>query len=107
MSACERRCSRALVAWLPADQLARLGGDAGDPARARRAREALDSRPVGIDQSGLVEGWPAALEQHAVALRATQGAEPMFDNGWELALISDLRRVVAAQPTVFVDEIRG
>ncbi len=30
-----------------------------------------------------------------------------LENGWKLALITDLRRVVAAQPTVFVDEIHG
>jgi len=92
---------------MEAEQVERLRLSAGDAARGRRAREALRSRPAGIDQSGLVEAWPAALEQHAAALRASQGAKPMFDNGWELAVIGDLRRVVAAQPTVFVDEIVG
>jgi hypothetical protein len=101
----ESRRSRALVAWMEPGQLNTLQGSAGDPARARRAQEALRRRPAGIDQSGLVEEWPAALEPYGAALRATPGAKPMFDNGWELAVIGDLRRVVAAQPTVFVDEL--
>lgn len=89
-------------------QVEQLQGSAGDPARAGRAREALHNRPEGqLDQSGLIAPWPAALQRHAAALRATDGAKPMFDNGWELALITDLRRVVAAQPTVFADDVDG
>jgi hypothetical protein len=107
MSAVERRRSRALLAWMASEQLARLRGRAADPDAARRAREALRRRPADLDQSGLIEPWPAALSAHERALRATEGAKPMFDNGWELAVIADLRRVVAAQPTVFVDDIPG
>jgi hypothetical protein len=104
----ERRRSRALIAWIEPARVEQLLGSAGDPARARRAREALGDRPAAPPhQSGLIEPWPASLEHHAAALRATQGAKPMFDDGWELALITDLRRVVAAQPTVFVDGVDG
>ncbi|HEY1520551.1 MAG TPA: hypothetical protein VGF91_29265 [Solirubrobacteraceae bacterium] len=107
MSAGQRRSSRALVAWMSAAEVARLRGNAGDAGRAERARVALARRPAGLDQSALIEPWPAALELHGAALRDSQGAKPMFDNGWELAVIGDLRRVVAAQPTVFTDEVEG
>jgi hypothetical protein len=103
----QRRRSRALVAWMPEDQVARLHGGAGDPDAARRARDTLKRRPPGLDQSGLIEAWPAALSAHAEALQASDGAKPMFERGWDLAVIADLRRVAAAQPTVFVDEIVG
>ncbi len=107
MSADQRRLSRALLAWLAPEQVARLRGEAGDPNVARRAREALTRRPAGLDQSGLIEAWPADLIGHGDALRAAEAARPMFERGWELAVIGDLRRVVAAQPTVFTDEIVG
>jgi hypothetical protein len=92
---------------MPDDHVARLHGGAGDSDAARRAREALKRRPAGLDQSGLIEAWPAELSAHAGALQASDGAKPMFERGWDLAVIADLRRVVAAQPTVFVDEIVG
>jgi hypothetical protein len=101
MSACRR--ARALVAWLPAHEGERLGGGAADPARRRAARDALAQRPATVDQSSLLAPWPTELKEHAVALRASEGARPMFANGWEIGLITDLRRVIAGQPTVFVD----
>ncbi len=97
------RRARALVAWLSREEAMRLRGRAGDRMREERGREALRARAVDVDQSGLMQAWPAALETHAAELRASEGAGAMFADGWELALVSDLRRVVAAQPTVFVD----
>lgn len=97
------RRARALVAWLSAQDGERLGGAVADPARLRTARQALADRPAGVEQSGLIAPWPTALEDHVAALRAGEGAKPMFANGWEIGLITDLRRVIAAQPTVFVD----
>jgi hypothetical protein len=106
-SAEQRRRSRALLAWLSADQVAWLRDGGGDPGAVERARAALKRRPAGVDQSGLIEPWPQELAQHGEALRASDGAKPMFERGWELAVVGDLRQVVAAQPTVFSDEVEG
>jgi hypothetical protein len=101
------RRARALVAWMSAEEVRRLKRGEYDAAVDRRAREALAARPAELDQSGLVGPWPVELDAYATALRATEGAQPMWSRGWELALITDLRRVVAAQPTVFVDVADG
>jgi hypothetical protein len=98
------RQARALLAWLSAQDGQRLGGPAADPARRSAARDSLADRPAAVDQSGVVAPWPSTLAEHAAALRASEDAEPMFANGWEIGLVTDLRRVIAAQPTVFVDE---
>jgi hypothetical protein len=99
----EPRAARALVAWLSAQEGRRLGGGAADRDRRQAARDALLSRPVAVDQAGLVVSLPPAFGEHAAAVRASEGAKSMFANGWEIELITDLRRVIAAQPTVFLD----
>ncbi|HUA47956.1 MAG TPA: hypothetical protein VMA77_22150 [Solirubrobacteraceae bacterium] len=96
------RPARALVAWLSTQEGRRLGGGAADPDRRRAARDTRLQRPAVVDQSGLLGRWPSALEEHALALQASEGAKSMFAGGWEIGLITDLRRVIAAQPTVFV-----
>jgi hypothetical protein len=107
VSANSERQARALVAWLSPKEARRLRGAAPRPDRDRSVRHALLARPAYLDQSGLIEPWPSELEEHAAALRAGEGAKPMFDRGWELAVVGDLRRMVAAQPTVFVDAQGG
>jgi hypothetical protein len=102
-----RRRARALTPWLAADVLSGLTGGASDASFVLDARNALRGRSTDVDQDGLVEPWPASLEAHAAALRAGGSAQAMFDEGWELAVIADLRRVVAAQPTVFIDQEAG
>jgi len=97
-----RRRARALTAWLSAADLRRIGAPT-DPARARAARELVAARPEDVDQSGVIGEWPGVLAPHGDALRAAAGARRMFDEGWELALVTDLRRIVAAQPTVLAD----
>src|SRR3984885_3027954 len=98
------RRARALVAWLSADDGQRLGGPAADPAQRSAGRDSLADRPAVVDQSGVVSALPSTLAEHAAALRGSEGAKPMVANGWEIGLITDLRRVIAAQPAVFVDE---
>ncbi|HTU84947.1 MAG TPA: hypothetical protein VMF57_05195 [Solirubrobacteraceae bacterium] len=97
------RPARALVAWLSEHEARRLGGSAADPGRWRAAREALLERPVSVGQAGLIAPLPSAVQEHAAAVRSSEGAKSMFANGWEIGWITDLRRVIAAQPTVFVD----
>jgi hypothetical protein len=106
-SATAHRPARALAAWMSTDELRRLKRGDYDAAGHGRAREALRRRPAELDQSGLIEGWPTELDDYAAALRASEGATPMFARDWELAVITDLRRIVAAQPTVFFDPVQG
>ena len=93
-----RQPVRALTGWMDAEARGRLDRDGArrplpDPALALRDRPPLD-------QTGLLAPMPAALAGHAAALRAGEAAQRMFAQGWELALVADLRRVIAAQPTV-------
>ncbi len=106
-SATKRRAARGLTAWLSTAEARRLRGRSADPQRERRARERLRDRPEQPDQTGLLAAWPAVLDTHGTALRASKAAQRMFDQGWELAVIADARRLIAAQPTVFVDELPG
>jgi len=97
-----RRRARALTAWLSSEDAARLRGNP-DPTRDQEGRAARDGRPPGVDQSGVLQAWPADLEAYGAALRSSEVAQTMFEDGWDLGYIADLRRVIAAQPTVFVD----
>jgi hypothetical protein len=98
------RQARVLTAWISAEDSRRIGGSPDDQVRRQAAREAL-CRRAAVDQSGLLADWPAALAEHEAALRASEGAKWLFAGGWELKLITDLRRVIAAQPLVFVDQM--
>jgi len=101
------RRARALTGWMSPTEIARLDRDAARPARLQAAREALRARPVNPDQTGVIGEWPVALASYAEALRASSGAQPMFAEGWRLAMITDLRRIVAAQATVVADATPG
>lgn len=94
------------MAWLSPEDAQRLRGSATGAEHDRAAREAIRHRRTHeVDQSGLIGAWPTELEGHAAALRASAGAKRTFDQGWQLATITDLRRVIAAQPTVFIDPL--
>jgi hypothetical protein len=100
-----RRPVRALAAWMAPDALARLDrGDATaplpEPAHVLRDRGA-------VDQSELIAPVPEPLAAHVAALEASDGAQRMLAQGWRVALIRDLRRVIAAQPTVSPDRAAG
>ena len=97
------RRARALTAWLPAQEARRLRGSDRPTQVEQMVRERLAERACEPDQTGLLEPWPSSLEPHAHALRGASAAEAMFAEGWELGVISDIGRVIAAQPTVFVD----
>jgi hypothetical protein len=98
------RRARALTAWLTRAQIERLDTPAPTVESRRIARDALAARPPEPAQDDLIGQWPAVLEGHAGALRASPTAKRMFDDGWRLALITDLGRVIAAQSTVVVDD---
>ena len=104
------RPARALLGWLPPEQgefllvSNRSGTEltGAESDRARQAREAVAARAAGIDQAGLVSALPPELAGHVARLKATPFGSQMFTEGWEIVMV-DLSRVVAFQPTVFVD----
>lgn len=69
----------------------------------KRAREGVAARVEGLDQDGLITERPAELDEHVNALRAVPSAMPLFNEGWDVALV-DLTRVCAFQPLVFSDQ---
>jgi len=97
------RRARGLVAWLSAEEVQRLSGHGADALAVQRARNGLRRRAGEPDQSGLIAPWPASLGAYAELLLASEAGRAMVAEGWELGVVTDLRRVVAAQPTVFVD----
>lgn len=97
--------ARVLAGWLTAEQISRLDPSPATLERCRAAHEAVAARPDGVAQRGLIAEWPAELEEHGAALRASPAARRMFEEGWRPALITDLRRVVAAQPTLLADDL--
>jgi hypothetical protein len=74
-----------------------------DRARIEAARRVVASRPVGIDQKGLVEPPPPELDPHLAALRLAPAAAAYFSEGWEVAVV-DLTRVCAFQPFVYTED---
>src|ERR1700744_57995 len=98
------RRARALTGWLTRAQAERFDTPATTPESRRIARAALAARPGQVAQDDLIAEWPAVLQAHADALRASPSAKRMFANGWEPALVTDLGRVIAAQSTVMIDE---
>ncbi|HTU31303.1 MAG TPA: hypothetical protein VMF07_18065 [Solirubrobacteraceae bacterium] len=96
---------RALVPWMDDADRQRLDrGDGAAPYPDYSA--ALAERPP-LDQSGVLASLPADLAEHAAAVRASEGAQRMLREGWEIAWITDLRRVVAAQSRVTCETSPG
>jgi len=104
------RPARVLLGWLPAErgELVLVSNRAGvelteeQRARVRQARDAVDARPIGIDQTDLVSALPPELADHLARLEATPAGAGMRQEGWDVALV-DLERVGAFQPFVFTD----
>lgn len=103
------RPARALLGWLAHDQAILLQNrqrqDNVPPefgTTAEAARAAVAARPAGISQEGLIADVGSELQEHVRALRASPVSAPYFSQGWRVALV-DLRKVCAAQPTVFLD----
>ncbi|HXL95668.1 MAG TPA: hypothetical protein VN969_42655 [Streptosporangiaceae bacterium] len=104
------RPSRALIGWmLPAQAEMVLGGNmigketsTQHRELARSAREAVASRPIGIDQTDITSDPPPELEEHISQLRQSSAGAAMFQQGCDVVLV-DLTRVCAFQPTVVAD----
>jgi hypothetical protein len=76
----------------------------GSAAWAEQAAAVLSSRPPNPDQAGVVQVLPAEFHDHLEQLRRFPDAQRMFDAGWAVALVTDLRRLICAQDSVRVDE---
>ncbi len=104
------RPSRALIGWMtPAQAEMVLGGNtlgkqvsAEHRELARSAREAVASRPAGVDQAGITSELPPELDEHVAQLRQSPLGGAMFQQRWDVVLV-DLARVCAFQPTVVAD----
>jgi hypothetical protein len=70
--------------------------------RARTAREAVASRPPGVDQRNIMQRPPGALARHLAEVQKHQLAAQLLAEGWEPALV-DLARVCATQPYIYTD----
>jgi hypothetical protein len=106
-----KRKARALIGWMSEQEgvLWAAGRDAQaaiNPEHietCRRAREKVQGRSAGIDQSNLSETLPDALTAHIDALLAdAESAQVLASSG--VPRIVDLRRVCAAQPHVLIQD---
>lgn len=106
-----QRPARMLLGWHPAEHgefllaaQARAVGTEALRARVREARDAVEARPPGLDQVGLISAPPAELAGYAAQLGLTPAGAAMQAQGWEIAMV-DLDRIVAFQPHVFTDTV--
>lgn len=104
------RPAKALIGWMTQEegQLCMAGrqtNKSNNPEfieKVALARAAVQSRPLGVDQSTLFEEVPAELSSYLEKFRTSEAAKPYFDEGWVVRL-ADLRKVCALQPVVFWD----
>jgi hypothetical protein len=107
------REGRALLGWMTPEEgslvlASRQVDEAQRPEyreQVERARERARGRAAGLDQTDVLHDVPDDLGDHVATLRANDSARPMFEEGWGVVL-ADLRRVIAVQPTIFVDHAR-
>jgi hypothetical protein len=107
-----RRPARALIGWMrPGDAhwflQSSVSGPTAEPLiqTAQRARQAVATRPAGIDQDQLIASAPTELADHIRALHASPASGPLRAEGWYVELV-DLTRVCAFQPVVYSDQAR-
>lgn len=104
------RPARALIGWMSQQegQLCLAGRqiqNATKPEYAQKvqaARNAVQQRPVGVDQSELLTDVPKELEEYLVNFHSQDSFKPFANEGWTVK-IADLRKVCALQPVVFWD----
>lgn len=105
-----QRAARALIGWMSpeAAALTMVGRQVNvapmpeQVERARRARESVATRPVGVQQTGIIKPFPVQLSNHEAKLRGHSAAGPYFAEGWQVGVV-DLRCVCSFQPLVFTD----
>jgi len=104
----EKLSGRALIGWLaPEDGALWLAGrQIGHPNREEfirrtvKAREAVETRSPGIDQTGLLQEPPPELSAHVRQLEQNVSSASLFAEGFRVAVV-DLHKVCALQPVVY------
>ncbi len=104
------RPARALLGWLPshqaqlylAGQNAALAGTPELLQRANQARQAVQARGGGLDQSQLLSDVGNDLSDYLAEFAAKPEFLPFQAEGWSFK-IADLSKVCALQPVVFWD----
>jgi len=107
------RPARVLLGWLgEEDGCMMLGGRnqraSSDPAhveRSRNAREAVERRKEGLDQTNTISPPPDPIAEHIAALGQTAIGRELAAEGWVVQL-ADLRKVCALQPSIHYDQAR-
>jgi hypothetical protein len=95
---------RSLAAWFPNEGGKRPAQGPGSREWAKRAAAEIAERPVSPDQEGVIQLLPENLRDHVEQLQQFPDARRMFDDRWRVALVTDLRRLVSAQPSVRIGD---
>jgi hypothetical protein len=93
---------RSLAAWFPDEGGKRPSRGPGSREWAKLAAAEIAKRPASPDQGDLIQVLPESLHDHVKQLQEFPDARRMFDDKWKVALVTDLRRLVSAQPSVRV-----
>jgi hypothetical protein len=93
---------RALAAWFPSEGGKRPTQGPGSREWAKRAAAEIATRAVSPDQEDLIQVLPESLHDHVKQLQQFADARRMFEDNWKVALVTDLSRLVSAQPSVRV-----
>jgi hypothetical protein len=95
---------RSLAAWFPNEGGKPPAQGPGSREWAKLAGAEVAKRPVSPDQEGLIQLLPESLHDHVKQLQQFPDARRMFDDKWGVALVTDLRRLVSAQPSVRIGD---
>jgi hypothetical protein len=104
------RPARVLIGWMDSDQAAltiagRNMERANNPEiieKAKALRAAAAARVAAEEQTNILEEPPAALSAYSQQFSASPAAAPYFAEGWAIK-VADLARVIAIQPSIFID----
>ena len=103
-----RRPARALIGWMSQEEAqlnlaGRQTQDATKPeyaAKAKAAREAVQRRVAGVDQTGILVDPSEDLQDYLRHLQSIDAFKPFASEGW-VVKIADLTKICALQPVVF------
>ena len=104
------RPAKGLIGWMSQNEAqlllaGRRVDRANNPEYVSKAQEAIaavQSRPVGIDQSDLISDTPSHLDEYLNQFKSHDAFNAFRNEGWDFK-IADLSKVCAAQPVVFWD----